>query len=193
MVYTKKAMTRSFFQSFFGFLKVLLISLLIVVPLRLLIVQPFFVQGQSMEPNFEPFDYLLADQVSYFFKEPERGEVVIFRFPQNPDQFYIKRVIGLPGETIKIDQGQVIIVNSEHPDGFVLDESQYLAPQTKTSGHLSRQLREDEYFVMGDNRATSYDSRRWGVLPGKMIVGKVWLRLWPFNKAQAVTAPQYSE
>lgn len=177
--------------SVFSFVKILIISLLIVVPLRMFVVQPFFVQGQSMAPNFEPFDYLLADQFSYQFRAPKRGEVIIFRFPQDPSQFYIKRVVGLPGETIKIQNGQVEIFNQDHPAGLVLNEADYLPPNRRTSGQLTLTLKENEYFVLGDNRSTSYDSRRWGALPEDKIVGRVWLRIWPFEQAQAVTAPQY--
>ncbi len=182
---------RHLLDSALSFLKILVLSLLIVIPLRLFVVQPFFVQGESMDPAFQPFDYLLADEITYQFRSPQRGEVVIFRFPENPSQFYIKRIVGLPGETVEIRDGDVVIYNESYPDGKVLNESSYLPPEQETSGHLTMELEEKEYFVMGDNRDTSYDSRRWGALPKEKIVGRVWLRVWPFSEAHAIEAPQY--
>jgi signal peptidase I len=185
-------MLRQFLADLWSFLKVFLLALAIVLPLRLFVVQPFFVQGQSMEPNFNSFEYLLIDQFSYKFQKPDRGEVIVFRFPENPNQFYIKRIIGLPGETVKVSQGRIqIFPPGNKSQGFFLDESQYLPPGVETWGNLTKKLGPGEYFVLGDNRTTSFDSRRWGTLPKELIVGRVWLRLFPFNRAQAITAPSY--
>lgn len=150
--------------------------------------QPFFVRGASMEPTYENGDYLIVDQISYRFNAPERGEVIIFRFPQNPSQFFIKRIIGLPGETVSINDGTVTIKNVENPDGFILDEP-YL--NNSTNGSLEVKLQEDEYFMMGDNRGASYDSRSWGPLSDNFIVGKVFLRAWPFDSFGKPTASSH--
>jgi len=166
----------------------------IIVPIRVFLIQPFFVQGASMEPNFEDKEYLIVNELGYKttalgnfytvkpFKEFQRGDVVVFRYPKNPKIFYIKRIIGLPGEKIEISNGEVKIFNSENPDGFVLDESKYLSPSVETAGEVSLKL-GDEYFVMGDNRGYSSDSRSWGPVPSEDVMGKVVLRAWPLEKA----------
>ena len=131
-----------------------------------------------MEPVFSDGDYLIIDEVSFRFREPDRGEVIVFRFPQAPSQFYIKRVIGLPGETVEIRDGKVRIYSAGDPSGFFLPEP-YLAPGERTDGDLSVKVGQDEYFVLGDNRQASYDSRRWGMVPKIDIIGRVWVRPWP--------------
>lgn len=189
---------------FWEITKVVLWVVLIIVPLRVFLVQPFFVQGASMEPNFEDKEYLIINELGYKktdvgfsyggkeikfftvtpFKEFERGDVVVFRYPKNPSTFYIKRIIGLPGEKIEISKGKTKIYNHENPNGFILDESGYLSPSEETSGEEIKQLTDEEYFVMGDNRKYSSDSRSWGPVPKYDVVGKVLLRAWPFGKAR---------
>jgi len=164
--------------------KIVVISLAIILPIRYYFVQPFFVRGASMEPNFDSGQYLVVNEISYRFGEPKRGEVIVFKYPLNPSQYYIKRIIGLPGETIEIKDGKVYIYNSQFPEGKVLDESAYLPSDTKTPGNLKVALGEKEYFVLGDNRWASSDSRQWGVLPEENIIGRVWVRAWPFNLAK---------
>ena len=154
-----------------------LVAILIVVPIRMFVAQPFIVSGASMEETFESGEYLIVDQVSYYFEAPERGEVVIFRYPKDPSKYFIKRVIGLPGETVRIVDGQVIIVNEDHPEGLTLTEP-YIRPMPDADP-LSERLGDREYFVMGDNRPESSDSRSWGILQEERIVGKAWLRLFP--------------
>lgn len=160
-------------------LKIVIISLAIIVPIRYFLIQPFFVNGASMEPNFQNGDYLIVDEISYRFDAPERGDVVIFRYPLDPSQFFIKRVIGLPGENIKVEDGKVFI------NGKVLDESKYLQ-NIDTAGSIEVELAENEYFVLGDNRQASSDSRKWGEVDKKFIIGRAWLRAWPFNRAGVV-------
>lgn len=154
-----------------------IIAILIVIPIRMFVAQPFIVSGASMDNTFESGQYLIVDQVSYYFEEPKRGEVVIFRYPKDPSKFFIKRVIGLPGDTVTIENSIVTITSETYPDGFVLDEP-YIksmdAPQ-----NLDETLGEREYFVMGDNRDESSDSRSWGVLQEERIVGRAFLRLFP--------------
>lgn len=155
------------------------IALLIVVPVRMFIAQPFIVSGASMQETFHTGEYLIVDQLSYHFNEPRRGDVIVFRYPKDPSKFFIKRVIGLPGETIDIKDAVVTIYNDEHQDGIILDEP-YIKSMTPIK-ELKEKLGEREYFVMGDNRDESSDSRMWGVLPEERIIGRAFLRLFPFS------------
>lgn len=158
--------------------KIIIISLLIVLPIRLFIAQPFIVRGASMEPNFHEGEYLIIDEVSYHMREPVRGEVIVFRYPQDTSQFFIKRIIGLPGETVRISGGKVTIINNRYPDGFILDED-YLPASAATTPDQEVIVGADKFFVMGDNRAYSSDSRRWGMLDEKYLIGRALVRLWP--------------
>lgn len=166
---------------FWELLKVFLISMAIIIPIRYFLVQPFFVRGASMEPSFQDGEYLVIDQLSYRLREPARGEVVVFRFPLRPSQFFIKRIIGLPGETVIVRDGRVVVQNQAHPSGVILDETQYLDEAVRTGGDVSLALGEDEFFVLGDHRSASSDSRSWGVLPRDDVVGRAWIRAYPFN------------
>lgn len=168
--------------------KIVIIAALIVVPIRYFLFQPFFVRGQSMNPSFESGDYLIIDEITYRFRSPQRGEVIVFKSPQDPSQRFIKRIIGLPGETIEIKDGKVIIYTKDGPQ--VLDESNYL-PDLLTGGNIRITLAEDEYFVLGDNRPFSFDSRRFGVLSEENIIGRVIFRAWPFADAVKFEVPTY--
>jgi len=171
-----------------------IIAILIVIPIRMFIAQPFIVSGASMDDTFHNGQYLIVDQVSYLFDKPHRGDVVIFRYPKDPSKFFIKRVIGVPGDTITIKDATVTIANDEHPDGFELDEPyiKSMAP----GGFLSETLGDREYFVMGDNRDQSSDSRAWGVLQEERIVGRAFIRLFPPDEigylpgAAAINGPE---
>lgn len=169
-------------------LKIIIIALAIVIPIRYFLFQPFLVRGQSMEPNFKDGDYLLVDEISYRFRGPQRGEVIVFRYPKDLSQRFIKRIIGLPGETVEVKNGKITIYNEK--GSVVLNENNYLSAAT-TSGDLKFSLGEYEYFVLGDNRDFSYDSRRFGVLPKEDITGRVFLRAWPFNALSEIKAPNY--
>lgn len=175
-------------------IKTLALAFVIIVPIKVFLFQPFFVQGASMEPSFENNQYLIVNEFGYKktdigslftvhpFKELTRQQVAVFRYPKNTTQFFIKRVIGLPGEKIEIGEGKVIIYNTENPNGFILDEKDYLPSTTKTTGDLTVTLKDNEYFVMGDNRQFSSDSRAWGPVPDIDIVGRAFLRAWPLDK-----------
>lgn len=178
---------KSILSFFWEIVKIVIIALLIVVPIRYFVFQPFIVKGQSMMPTFENNDYLIVDEISYRFREPQRGEVVVFKYPQNPSTRYIKRIIGLPGETVEIKENRVII------SGQVLDESSYLSEGnfTQDKGFRKITLMENEYFVLGDNRFHSSDSRLWGPLPREDIIGRVFLRAWPFAALAKFETPQY--
>ena len=167
-------------NSFIELLKFALIALIIVVPVRLFIAQPFIVSGASMKPTFDSGQYLIVDQLSYRLTEPKRGEVIIFRFPADPSKFYIKRIIGLPGETVTMEGSTITILDEHNPAGLVLSEP-YLNSVNIRNDFLTTTLGEDEYFVLGDNRRASSDSRIWGSLKKELIVGKALIRLFPLN------------
>jgi len=151
------------------------------------------VTGDSMRPTFHDGNYLIIDELTYRFREPARGEVVVMRFPRDPSQYFIKRIVGLPGEHIVIKEGRVTIHNGEHPEGLTLEEP-YLASQSITHGNIERKLASDEFFVLGDNRLSSSDSRVWGTLPKKDIVGRVYLRLFPVDDLELfVPSPSYND
>lgn len=181
---------KSFLYSIWEITEMVLVAVIAVLVVRNFLIQPFLVSGASMEPNFSSGDYLLIDEISYRFREPQRGEVIVFRYPGDEKTFYIKRIIGLPGERLIIADGQITIFNSDHPEGFVLKED-YLPAVTKTSGREEIALKDNEYFVLGDNRNYSFDSRNWGSLQKKEIIGLVRLRLWPINKVMAIEKPAY--
>lgn len=171
-------------------IQVVAISLAIIIPVRYFLVQPFYVKGASMEPSFYDQEYLIIDEITYRFSQPERGDIVVFRYPNDPKQYFIKRVIGLPGETVEIAGGQVKIFNDANPNGVVLDEKMYLT-QDYTATTRTVTLKSDEYFVLGDNRLASYDSRFFGPLQRSFIVGKVWLRGWPLDRLKVFKETQY--
>ncbi|MBI4049443.1 MAG: signal peptidase I [Candidatus Doudnabacteria bacterium] len=187
------------FGFIWDFFKVIIIALAIILPIRYFLFQPFIVSGSSMEPNFSHGEYLIIDEVSYRFGEPDRGDVVVMHFPKDRKQFFIKRIIGLPGETITIDSGRVTIKNKQYPEGQVLEES-YLPNQGLTfphntaliGGKKSLTLGQDEYLVLGDNRLASSDSRDWGVLKQEEIVGRVFIRVLPLTEFSRFKTPEYS-
>ncbi|MBU1348865.1 signal peptidase I [Patescibacteria group bacterium] len=174
----------------FELIQVAAISLAIIIPVRYFLVQPFYVKGASMEPNFFDHEYLIIDELSYRFRNPDRGEIVVFRYPNDPKQFFIKRVIGLPGETVEISNGNVRIFNDDKPNGFLLPEQEYL-DQEYTAATRTVTLKTNEYFVMGDNRVSSLDSRYFGPIERDDIVGRVWLRGWPLDRWKSFESPSY--
>lgn len=154
-----------------------IIAILIVIPIRMFIAQPFIVSGASMDDTFHSGQYLIVDQVSYYFEHPARGDVVVFRYPRDPSKFFIKRVIGLPGDTISIENSTITIVNKDNPQGFVINEP--YVKSMEPAEKFTETLGEREYFVMGDNRDQSSDSRSWGVLQEERIIGRALIRLFP--------------
>lgn len=175
---------KAIFSFILELIKIVIISLAIIIPIRAYVAQPFYVEGASMEPNFYDNEYLIVNEFSYHFSDPQRGEVIIFRPPNNYKVYYIKRIIGLPGETVEIKNNQIIIYNSENPDGFILDESKYLAAKTYNlvDDKIYSPLASDEYFILGDNRSNSLDSRKIGPIQRSQIKGQVFLRAFPFNR-----------
>ena len=170
-------------------IKVAVLAGITIALVRYFLFKPFYVKGASMEPNFFDKEYLIIDELSYRFRAPQRGEVVVFKYPENPKEYFLKRIIALPGERVKVSEGQITIYNQEHPEGVVLDES-YLPEDLLTSGDRSfAPLTENQYFVMGDNRPNSYDSRRFGAVDKSLVVGKVFFRGWPFSRAELISEP----
>ncbi|MGH9857685.1 MAG: signal peptidase I [Acidobacteriota bacterium] len=176
------SLLRSVGRFFWELLKAFLIAMVIIIPIRYYLVQPFFVRGASMEPTFDDGEYLVIDQLSYQFREPRRSEVIVFRYPLRPSQFFIKRLVGLPGERVVISDGRVVIYNAKHPEGVILDETEYLPESVRTGGQVDITLGADQYFVLGDNRPASSDSRSWGQLGEAYIIGRTWIRAYPFDR-----------
>lgn len=170
-------------------LQIAVFALAIILPVRYFLIQPFIVKGASMEPNFYDSEYLIVDELTYRFRVPERGEIVVFRPPNHEDQFYIKRVIGLPGETVEVRNGKVTIFNDEYPNGVLLQET-YIAEVTQGKERVT--LGVEEYFLLGDNRDASLDSRYFGAVSIDSIVGRVWLRGLPIERASTFDSPQYN-
>lgn len=151
----------------------------VVIPIRLFVVSPFIVDGDSMHPTFGNLNYLIVDELVYRFREPARGDVIVFRYPSKPSVFYIKRIIGLPGETVSITQGAIAITTIEGAT-ITLDEPYIVNEDATYTKKVA--LNPGEYFVLGDNRPNSSDSRVWGPLPAKNIIGRVDLRLLPASE-----------
>lgn len=161
-------------------LRFAIIALIIVIPIRMFVAQPFIVSGASMEPTFHNGQYLIVDQLSYYTGEPTRGDVIIFKYPKDPSKYFIKRLIGVPGDTVSINGNVITIMNEANPEGFELNEPYvaHMSPNTT----LTEVLGPGEYFVMGDNRDNSSDSRVWGILQENLIVGRAFLRLFPVDQ-----------
>ncbi len=174
------ATSRGFWAGIGELLRFGVIVIIIVLGIRVFIAQPFVVSGTSMVPTFQNANYLIVDELSYRFGEPKRGDVIIFRPPVDPGSYYIKRIIGVPGDTVSINYGVVTIINAEHPEGITLNETYVTADEANDVGTYT--VTDGNYFVMGDNRPVSFDSRRWGLLPEKNIVGKAFLRLFPLDE-----------
>jgi signal peptidase I len=170
--------------------RVVIVAFVIMLAFRLFIAEPFIVSGSSMVPTFHNREYLIINKIGYRLHTPERGDVIVFKYPRDTTQYFIKRVIGLPGEKIRITEGHVVIYNAQYPDGHVLAEP-YLPNQSVTFGAESTvTLGSDEYYVLGDNRQASSDSRVWGILPKNDIVGKVWLRVFPLSQFGIISHPK---
>ncbi len=173
------------------------LALAIILPVRYFLIQPFIVRGASMQPNFYNNEYLIIDELTFRFRNPERGEIIVFRPPNHAKEYYIKRVIGLPGETIELRNGVITIFNTDNPNGFVLKES-YLFEVTE--GRDRAVIGLDEYYVMGDNRDASVDSRVFGPISQDSksknygpIIGRVWVRGLPIDKISTFDVPTYSK
>lgn len=176
--FIKKVTFRERYKDVLDFIKFAIIAAVIVIPIRMFIAQPFVVNGESMYPTFNDKEYLIVDEISYIINGADRGDVVIFKYPKDTSRFFIKRIIGMPNEKISIEKGEITIFNEENKNGFKLDEP-YINEKFETSETYI--TGDDEYFVMGDNRNRSSDSRIWGILPQKLMIGRAYLRLLPIK------------
>lgn len=172
-------------------IKVAVLAGITIALVRYYLFKPFYVKGASMEPNFYDHEYLIIDELSYRFRPIQRGEVIVFRYPANPKEYFLKRVVGLPGERVKVAEGRVTVYNEAHPEGVAIDES-YLAKDLLTIGEKITILGGNQYFVLGDNRPNSFDSRRFGPIDGTIIVGRAWLRGWPLSRLEKFEAPTFN-
>ena len=188
-----KEWIRSSIRFIWETLEIVIIALAIILPIRYFLATPFMVKGASMEPNFHDYNYLVIEEISYRFHNPERGDIVVLKDPEANKSYFIKRVIGLPHEKVEIKDGSVYIYNDAHLDGAKLDESVYLSQDmATTSPKEAWELGEDEYFVMGDNRKVSLDSRRFGPINKERITGRTWIRAFPFTKMTIYKGINYS-
>lgn len=169
--------------------QIAIVAVVMIVAIRFFVIKPFVVQGGSMEPNFFNDEYLIIDEISYRFRDIKRGEIVVFNPPIQENQFYIKRIIALPGETFELNDGVVTIYNSSHPNGFILNEP-YIDEFTQGQKRIT--LGEDEYFLMGDNRGASLDSRNFGAVERRNIIGRAWIRGLPIERIGAIKRPVYT-
>ncbi len=170
-------------------IKIIVLASITVFVVRSFIFKPFYVKGSSMEPSFLEHDYLIVDQLTYRFRKPERGEVVVFKPPTGRKDFYLKRIIGLPGERVRIEDGKVIVCNVSCE---TLNESYIEKQDLKIEGSYSVTLGEKQYFVLGDNRDNSSDSRVFGPIDRDAIVGKIWFRGYPVPRIDDFDAPSYN-
>ncbi|MEI7497814.1 MAG: signal peptidase I [Candidatus Falkowbacteria bacterium] len=186
-------MVKNFFANVLELVKIIIIAALIIFPIRWLVIQPFYVKGASMEPNFYDKEYLIIDEISYRFNQPQRGDIVVFRYPKDPQEYFIKRVIGLPGEKVQLKNGDIYITAKGKTEEVKLDEP-YLPVDLKTYSLNEEpvELGPSQYFFLGDNRNASKDSRYFGPVDKSFVIGKVWLRGWPFDRAKVFHMQQYN-
>ncbi|MFA5051116.1 MAG: signal peptidase I [Patescibacteria group bacterium] len=172
--------------------KIVLLAFIIIWPIHHFVFQPFYVSGPSMEPNYYDKDYLIVEELSYRFHSPQRGEVIVFHSPNNSQDYLIKRVIGLPGERIVISKNKISVYNQQFPQGVEFNENSYLNPGLVTMGEVDVQLNSDEYYVLGDHRNVSLDSRVFGPIKRSTIVGRAWFRGWPFKNLGLLKTPIFT-
>ena len=189
----KRSRTRIFFGFVFEMLKVIALAAVTIFLIRYFLFKPFYVKGASMEPNFLDHEYLIVDELTYRLRHPERGEVIVFKYPNNQQEFFLKRIIGLPGERVKIADGKITVYNDKFPEGIELGENYISADLATTGEPRTVTLGADEYYVLGDNRMNSFDSRRFGAVKKDLIVGRALLRGWPLNRVGIFGAPDYEK
>lgn len=185
---TKKSSVATLFLTVLDLAKTVFMIFALAIIIRIFIIQPFIVEGQSMEPNFKNNDYLITEKISYRLRSPKRGEVVIFHPPDNPSINYLKRIIGVPGDKIEIKDGNVFVNDKKISEPYLKEGDRTVLP-AQDSEKIT--LKDKEYFVFGDNRNHSRDSRELGPIPYDSIVSRIWLRLFPFESINAFAAVEY--
>lgn len=171
-------------------IKVFILAAAVILPIRFFLMQPFYVKGASMEPNFYENEYLIVDKITPHFHDYERGEPIVFKFPPTEHKYLIKRIIGLPGERVVIHDRKIYIYNADHPQGFGLNEESY-NPYLLRDQEEDVQLSLDQYYVLGDNRPVSYDSEYFGPIQQRQITGRVFFRGWPIERVTVFKKPTY--
>lgn len=174
---------------FFDVIESVVVALSVFVVVYLFLVQPHQVKGASMDPTFHDGEYILTDKISYRFNQPQRGDVIVFKAPRNPDFDYIKRILGVPGDKILILDGTVYVNNQKLDEKYIESDTVILPGQYIKEGQ-EVSLSDGEYFVLGDNRSHSSDSRQWGTVPKKDIIGRAFFRYWPFTKFGLIGKPE---
>lgn len=181
---------------FLDLVETVVISLSLFLVVYLFLMQPHQVNGQSMVPNFQSGEYVLTDKVSYKIGEPQRGDVIVFHAPASANCpkgtgcDFIKRVLGLPGETVEVKENHIHVNGQVIEESYIPDEFETLAGDYTNNRVIT--LGEDEYFVCGDNRPYSSDSRSWGPIQKTDIVGKAFFRYWPVEVIGAIDTYQYA-
>ncbi len=178
------------FGTFWEIIKVTAIVFVSAIVIRGFVAQPFVVEGSSMEPDFHNGEYLLVEKISYYLRQPTRGDVIVFKYPHNPDINYVKRIIGLPGETVRVFESQVFINGNKLTENYLSQGEKTVVSQSPDSPYEVA-LTDNQFFVLGDNRQHSSDSRDWGPLERNNIIGKSTLVLYPSQNLSAVASPRY--
>lgn len=190
-----EAMLRAIAAFFVDIIETVIIAIAIFVAVYLFLLQPHQVIGESMEPSFESYQYILTDKISYRLHDPERGDVVIFKAPQGQGKDLIKRIVGLPGEKIRLSGGKIIIFNAKYPQGLTLNETYTNGGPTLPEGAIKENgdyaIAADKFFTMGDNRSHSSDSREFGAIDKSLIIGRAWIRYWPLPAVSFIPQVQY--
>jgi len=184
----KRSLLANIAWGIFDFLKTVIIIVGIAFAIRAFLIQPFIVEGQSMEPNFENNNYLITEKVSYKLHTPERGDIIIFHPPGDDEINYIKRVIGTPGDRVEIKNGAVLVNGKKISETYLESDEQTLVGKSEFSSVV---LKDKEFFLMGDNRNHSRDSREIGVIGADRIVSRIWFRLLPLNEIKAFAHVNY--
>jgi signal peptidase I len=177
-------------EFFLDILEVVVFAVAIFLFMYLLVMQPHKIKGASMEPNFPNGEYLLTDKLSYRFNEPNRGDVIVFEAPGQQGEEYIKRIIALPGERVLI-MNDLVYINGEVLNESYIPEKLRLSPGSFIKEGQEILVPSNNYFVLGDNRPFSSDSRAWGTVSEDAITGRAWIIYWPLNGAGMVEKVQY--
>ena len=171
---------RNLWLFFLDFLETIVVSLAIFAVVYIFLFQPHQVDGRSMEPNFHNGEYILTDKISYRLHSPNRGDVVVFHSPQDERVDFIKRIIGIPNDTVKLAGGYIYLNGQRLEEPYINDPGQVLSGRYLREGDEIR-VPAGQYLVMGDNRLHSSDSREWGLVTSAELVGRAFFRYWPIS------------